>query len=283
MVLHFWLTRDKTPLKEFLPPNIFQQVEPEGPYFDGIHNLINDLFKRKGLEDIRELLDPNKIDCKKFRKKITGKNQVDRERLELAITFYRLLVQKYSIDFLEIDNYVNQLKPGYFPEIKKLKDTFRENNPYTKISGLLDYLEKLKEIILSRENYDISEDIYHKRHFTVDIPSMYGSYHEKKFDMLGLTFRLESIINTLFNNLVDDIDLGLITRDTIYRIKEYLTLFNRALMLDGIQSSEIEKQLDLLKRSLEITGFTFTQFIDIFRGILAGCKQYCKRLLQRHS
>ena len=39
-------------------------------------------------------------------------------------------------------------------------------------------------LIISDQAFEVREDIYKKRHFTVDIPSMYGSYHEKKFDAL---------------------------------------------------------------------------------------------------
>jgi pyruvate,orthophosphate dikinase len=66
---------------------------------------------------------------------------------------------------------------------------------------------------------------------------MYGSYHERKFDALGLTFRLESFVNTLFDGLVQETDLGLITRETFFKINDYLILFYRALKLDGIISS----------------------------------------------
>ena len=39
------------------------------------------------------------------------------------------------------------------------------------------------------KQYEVNEAIYHKRHFAVDIPSMYGSYSEAKFDALGLTLK----------------------------------------------------------------------------------------------
>ncbi|MBN2419787.1 MAG: pyruvate, phosphate dikinase, partial [Deltaproteobacteria bacterium] len=265
-MLTYWLTKEKDGLKEFLPPDIHSQIEPEGPYFNGVHALMKSIFKKKGIKNIKELLELDINTLGDAFKANTEFDSTDLERLELAVMFYKLLVQKYSIDYLELDYYVNHLQPGYFSDIRILKDAVKEEDTYHKISGLLKYLEKLKEIILSADQYEIREDIYHKRHFTVDIPSMYGSYHERKFDTLGLTFRLEALVNTLFDDLVENIDLGIITRETIFKINDYLILFNRALRLDGILSSEIEKQLELLKRSLEVRGFTFTQFIDIFRG-----------------
>jgi pyruvate,orthophosphate dikinase len=136
----------------------------------------------------------------------------------------------------------------------------------------MDYLERLKAIIVSDQTYEIRADIYKKRHITIDIPSMYGSYHERKFDALGLTFRVESLVNMLFEELVEEINLSLITRATFHDIYERLTLFDKALRLDGIYSVELERQLDLLAHALEVRGFTFTQYLDIFKGFAVAVK-----------
>ena len=49
-------------------------------------------------------------------------------------------------------------------------------------------------------------------------------------------------------------------------------MFDRALKLDGISSVEIERQLDFLAHSLEVKGFTFTQYMDIFKGFTLAVK-----------
>ncbi|MGD8367796.1 MAG: PEP/pyruvate-binding domain-containing protein, partial [Desulfobacterales bacterium] len=149
---------------------------------------------------------------------------------------------------------------------------FSEAGLKKKLFMLLDYLKTLKEMILSDKEYEVREDIYKKRHFTVDIPSMYGSYHEAKFDALGLTFRIESLVNVLFEEIVDNIDLSLITKATFYQIYARLRLFDMALKLDGLSSVEMELQLDLLAHSLEIKGFTITQYLDIFKGFALAVK-----------
>ena len=137
---------------------------------------------------------------------------------------------------------------------------------------MLKYLELLKTIILSPEKYDIREDIYKKRHFTVDIPSMYGSYHELKFDAMGLTLRLEALVNVLFEELIDTIDLSLITKATCHQIADRLKLFDQALRIDGMASAEFHQHLDLLDHSLEVRGFSFTQYLDIFKGFSQAVK-----------
>ena len=62
----------------------------------------------------------------------------------------------------------------------------------------------------AQEAYEVREDIYKKRHITIDIPSTYGSYHEMKFDCLGLTFRIEALVNVLFEELIAKLELRLV-------------------------------------------------------------------------
>ncbi len=228
--------------------------------------IVQRLFEAEGLSEIQNLLKINDDQINRAVEGMTGYTEDDLERVRLAVSFYRLLHRKYTLDFLEIDDYLSTLQLSEFPDISELRAALAGSDTRNKLFNLLSYLEKLKGAILSGDKFDIREDIYHKRHFTVDIPSMYGSYYEKKFDTLGLTFRLESLANTLFEELVAGIDLELITRDTFFHIHSYLVLFNKALKLDGLLSSEIDKQLELLNNSLGIAGFSFTQFLDIFRG-----------------
>ena len=63
-------------------------------------------------------------------------------------------------------------------------------------------LERLQAIVLRRGETQTHEDIYYKRHIAVGIPSMYGSYHEERFDAMGLTFRLESLTSTLVGRVM---------------------------------------------------------------------------------
>ena len=130
----------------------------------------------------------------------------------------------------------------------------------------MNYLELLKQIILSPEKYEPIENIFRKRHIAAGIPSMYGKYHERKFDALALTFRLESLANILFEELLNSFNLTFITRATLFQIEKYANLFFKALQLDGISSNKLENALELLSVALEVRRFSFSQYIDIFRG-----------------
>lgn len=269
--LKFWKTKDKELLRPFVPPIIFNQIEAEGPYVDGVSRVMNHLVET-GLNLPKDFITTDEDALRKSLEGFDKAGEADIERVVLASSFYRHLYQKYHLDFIEISEHITQLKSVAFPGLDKLESALQEKNLKTRIGKILEYMEFLKYLILSNENFEVKEDIYKKRHFTVDIPSMYGSYHEMKFNALGLTFRLESLVNTLFEDLVKDMDLGLITKAIFYEIHDRLMLFDKALKIEGIQSLELEQCLEMLSHSLEVRGFTFTQYLDIFKGFAQAVK-----------
>ena len=269
--LHFWETRDKQGLQPFVPPSIFDQIKESGPFIDNVCRIMTHL-KAGGVTLPGGLLTMDEAELKRMVADVPGVSDTDKERVVLLVAFYKLLNQKYNIDFIEINNYLDRLKAEAFPDLDKLRAALDEKDLKTRINMLLSYLDRLKKLILSDETYEVREDIYKKRHFTVDIPSMYGSYHEMKFDALGLTFRIESLVNVLFEELIENIDLSLITKATFYQIYDRLKLFGKALKLEGISSLEVDRQVDLLEYSLEVKGFTFSQYLDIFKGFVQCVK-----------
>ncbi len=265
-ILSFWKTKAKEGLRIYLPQNIYDQIEPEGPFIDGVNNVINSLFEARGLVKICDLLSLDDDFITEVAGSFSEEHKTDIERVKLAVRFYKRLNQKYSIAYCEVNDYIKQVQPDIPLELDGLRAVLSQEDTFMKISGLLNYLQQLKDIILSPAAFDIHEDIYRKRHIAADIPSMYGSYHEAKFDALGLTFRLEFLVNTLFEDLIEDFNLGFITHETFERIYECLMLFSKALNIDGIPAREFEHQLELLNKSLKIRMVTFTQYVDIFRG-----------------
>jgi pyruvate,orthophosphate dikinase len=264
--LDFWKTKSKERLRRYLPQNLYDQIEPAGPYIDGVNMVINRIFLARGLVRISDLLLPGTDSMAELVGGFPEEYRPDIERVRLAIHFYKLLNQKYCIDHCEVNDAITQMQSSIPFKFDGLRDALVLKDTFGKISGLLDYLQQLKDIILSPEIFDIHEDLYRKRHIAADIPSLYGSYREAKFDALGLTFRLEFLVNTLFEDLIEDFDYGFVTHETFERIYEYLKLFNQALNIDGIPAREFELQLELLNKSLKIKMVTFTQYRDIFRG-----------------
>jgi len=102
---------------------------------------------------------------------------------------------------------------------------------------------------------------------------MYGSYNEKKFDALGLTFRLENLANILFEEILQSFDLGFITRATFSKILRVFPLFIKALEIEGIRSTQLERYYELFEKALEVRRFSHSQYMDIFRGFSEAIKQ----------
>lgn len=269
--IRYWESGNKSHVEPFVPPNIYARIKTDGLYLDGLQRALQHL-RSGGISIPGGLLKISERELSRLLGEMSELSDIDLKRVQLAVTFYKLLRQKYTVGFTELDSYLAQLSTEAFPDLSRLKSALREPDTKKKLFLLLEYLSQLQNWISSDEKFEVREDIYKKRHITVDIPSMYGSYHEPKFDALGLTFRIEALVNVLFEELISSMDLSLITKATFYQIYARIRLFDKALKLDGIVSVEIERQLDLLARSLEVQGFTFTQYLDIFKGFATAVK-----------
>ncbi len=270
-ILQFWSTRDKQCLKPYIPSSIYPGIETSGPFIDGVNRIFSHLIA-EGIDIPVDLLPLSEKEIGEKIQEIPDVAEIDSQRAEMAIILFKLLHQKYSLDYMDLGGYIAQLRTEALPDFNRAEQALAETDLTKKLFMLLDYMEKLKNIILTSQSFEIKENIYKKRHITIDIPSMYGSYHEMKFDCLGLMFRFEALVNVLFEQLIREIDLNLITKATFYQIYSLLRLLDKALKLDGITSVEFERQLEFLAHSLEVKGFTQTQYLDIFKGFTQAVK-----------
>ncbi|MCP3872714.1 MAG: pyruvate, phosphate dikinase [Desulfobacteraceae bacterium] len=264
-VILFWKTGNKETLEPYVPPSFFQEIDESGPFIDGPKIILGILESKDIIFPDDYLMHTEDAICKLI-DEVKEVSDLDRTRVKLIFGFHRLLNQKYRTDNLELKKYLSSFNSENLPDTQKLISALDENNIENKILSLLSYMRELKDIIISDRIYEANESIYHKRHFAVDIPSMYGSYNEAKFDALGLTLRIENILNVLYEELVNSIDLQVITKSTFNRIYGILNLFRMALEIDGISSNQLDVQMDFLKFSVDIRTCSFTQYLDIFKG-----------------
>jgi len=178
-VLNFWKTRKKSLLEPFVPPSIYSQITTKGPYItdgpyvDGVHLAMTRL-EQKGLNLPADFIAIKDEKIKEIFADIKEVPQVDLQRLKLAISFYKLLNQKYNLDFIEMDNhiaqlkaevemdhYIAQLKVEAFPHLDRLKKALTEPRLKKKLSMLIDYIELLKNLILSHKSYEARENLMH--------------------------------------------------------------------------------------------------------------------------
>lgn len=271
-IFRFWRLKDKTGLQSFLPPEIYGPLETEGAFVDEAHAAVEALFQEKRLAREEGLLELAEQEIDSFLKDLPGVGAGEKRRVALLIQIYRLVNQKYNLGFQEIRYHLQEASRWGFEGLDSLQKVLDRDDPRECLKALLTYLEGLKEIILSPQRFEAREDIYRKRHIAVDIPSMYGRYREKKFDALGLTFRLENLANVYFERLMDSLDLSFITRTTFFDLIPYIRFLFCGMQLDGISSQRLDTHVKLLEKSLEIKRFSFSQYLDIFRGFSEGVK-----------
>ncbi len=272
-IIEFWRTMDKTHLEGLIPSEVFLDIPESGPLVDDIHRIFESIFDTRTINHVPDLLDLSEREARDLIARVAGVPETERKRAFLMIQFYQLLHEKYALSFKDIHLHLQRAVTLGLPDPTKLLRMLDSTDIYGKLDAILNYLQELKEVILTSGELRIMENIYYKRHIAVDIPSMYGSYNEPRFDALGLTFRLENLANVLFEEIIYSFNLSFITRATFYRIAHFIPLFMKALDIDGITSNRLEGQKELFMKALEVPRFSHSQYMDIFRGFSEAIKQ----------
>ncbi|HID98642.1 MAG TPA: phosphoenolpyruvate synthase, partial [Thermodesulfobacteriaceae bacterium] len=272
----FWYSRQKDRLKPFLPPEILGQIPAHGPYVEHVHRLIRHLAVTLGLEPfarhIKQILNISDEHLALILDQVSDVPPHEKKRLKLLIRMFRLETLKYELGTQEIRHHLEEAQNYGFHGLDEVIEAIERDDPEECLNVILEKLEELKKIILSPDKFEIHESIYHKRHIAADIPSMYGRYHEKKFDALSLTYRLENLANVYFERLSASLDVPFITKAIFVRIVKCLRLFWRAIQLNEVHSKKFATYLTLLEKSLDLRRFTFSQYLDIVRGLSDGVK-----------
>ena len=268
----FWFTKKKVVLRSFLPDEVYSEIALEGVFIDDQHKLAKRIEHQLDFCSPDDLLSWKQEERHIYLARQSDIPKTELRRFDLLVHMFQLLNQKYNLGFQELRTELDQAAQEGFPEMEDLLLTLEHCGTTECVEALLTALEGLKKTILSPEKFEAREDIYYKRHIAVDIPSVYGKYREKKFDSLSLSFRLENLTNIFLERLPETVNLSIITQATFYRIVKCLKLYLRALQVDGISSRRLETYISLLTSSLNIRRFSYTQYLDIFRGLSDGVK-----------
>lgn len=272
-IFTFWLDLDPNHLVPYLPEEVLAQVDPQGPYVSALHTLSQRIQTELRFRKLGQLLVWPDGERDSYLARQEDIPEVERMRFARLTRMYKLVHVKYNLSLPEIQAQLRHAIQSGFPELEQLLGVLEsEQDPFVCLEALLDQLENLKEVILSPQTFEPTEQIYHKRHIAVDIPSVYGRYSEHKFDALGLTFRLETLANVYLERLFDTVNLSFITQATFLSILRCLRLFSRALQVDGISSRRLDTYISMLDSSTTIKRFSYTQQLDIMRGLSEGVK-----------
>jgi pyruvate,orthophosphate dikinase len=271
-IMEYWLEGDKEVLRTHLPEEIYEQIPEVNSFREEMAPLFRRIFENTHFRprDLLALSDRQVLDRVT---KVRRAPKPARRKAVLVIRLYQLLVKKYTIHHQDI---LNDLRASNFFEsslLDELEDSLTAGDGERSLERIHSLLSTLRENIVSPEESLPHEEIYRKRHIAAGIPSMYGRYAEKRFDSLGLTFRLESLAEVLFEQVTSKLNLEYVTRSTLEKAHKILNDYKESLRLDGISVEALASNLDLLKHALESRRITVDQYLNIFQFIARTVKE----------
>ena len=272
-VFKFWSDGNLEALKPILPNNVFGSIDKESTWFVHVHNLVLTMCEISCLnpEDVLMLSRDdyeNLIGSASRRLELDDEiSQREHARLMDIRDLYAYLREKYSFESVNIFSSLRSFPFIPDEEIDEFEEAYKKKDFAKSLTMIYAFMDKLKTVIFNPEQSEGWENIYHKRHIAIGIPSMYGTYRENKFEAMGLTFRLERVATQLMEKVVQSINLEYISERTLNQIYRILEYFRNGLELDGITNQSLNQKLDMLRYSLTSRSFSFGQYINIFQFI----------------
>jgi pyruvate,orthophosphate dikinase len=278
-VFKFWSDGIKENLRSILPNNVYDSIDTESQWFTYVHDITVTMSETSCL-DPEDLLMLSRDDFDKLIVRAVEKLGLeqaigDREHARLMDIkdLYAFLREKYSFESVNIFNSLRNYPFIADKDIDAFEIAYKKKDVGTSLKMIYAFMEKLKEVIFNPEESEGWENIYHKRHIAIGIPSMYGTYRENKFEAMGLTFRLERVATQLMEQVVQSINLEYISARTLEVIYDILEYFREGLELDGITNQGLNSKLKMLKYALTSRSFSFDQYINIFQFISEDVKR----------
>ncbi len=271
-IFHFWYDGNIEAIKDILPKNVYNSIDKESEYFAPVHNMVTELCTGEDCNPDMLLI----MAEGEFEKRLQGlstKNDRDIERLRDMRMLYAYLKEKYSFETVDISNILKKYSYIDDEDIILFKLALDKDDFGASLKLIYKFMNNLKEIIFNEETSKGWENIYHKRHIAIGIPSMYGTYREQKFEALGLTFRLENVATRLMEKVVEKINLNYISAKTLSEIHDILEFFRKGLELDGVTNQSFNSNLLMLKYSLRSQSLSFDQYINIFQFLAEDVKR----------
>ena len=235
--------------------------------------ILNHIIKVTGT-DIRKtkiwniLYEMSDDDLRKIFETMTSHDisEISIEKFLLFIDLYRMLYDKYNFSEVraieKLKYYQSQL---IFNPPKDFFDKLSSNNSIEALEALLQVQESLKnKVLLCDSEFEPLDTIEFKRHIAFGIPSMYGSYKEKKFDTLKVFFQMKLIKVRLFEKIVENLQIENNDILNYEKNKRILKLFHLTFQVSGLANQQMNNLFNLL----ETPNLRISQFRDIVTQLL---------------
>ncbi len=271
-IFNFWYDGNLEAIKHMLPKNVYESIDKDSEFFAPVNKMVLSMCEISG-NTPDDLLALKESDFENLLDNISEKNDRDIERLRDMKLLYAYLKEKYSFETVEISSVLKKYSYINDADIILFKLALDKDDFGASLKLIYKFMNNLKEVIFNKKPSQGWENIYHKRHIAIGIPSMYGTYREPKFEALGLTFRLENVATRLMEKVVDQINLSYISAKTLSDIYDILEFFRAGLELDGITNQSFNSNLLMLKYSLRSQSLSFDQYINIFQFLAEDVKR----------
>jgi len=301
-VLRYWATSNPDPLRQYLSEGVFKAVLTEQEYARGPREVLSRLHDQwggpcgdlDGGDPVGELIEglatlsPKALADRMG--EISDLQETDRSRVSLMIRLYQLLRSKYSFSTDSLEKTVMDhtgldmdARQAFSEALQAWRSNPGEERRNALIDAMLDIMEQLQAVILDPTPSTAVENIYHKRHIAAGIPSMYGTYSEPKFEALGLTFRLETLLSRLLDDLVSQPDIPFVNRASLRKVAKDLRRFDRVLSLDGVNPRTFTANIGLLEASFSWHNITFHQYRNIFQFLAQSVSSLSRASILSHD
>ncbi len=257
-----WSTGDTAVLAPFLPPTVLSAVSPDDPWLTGARIAMDRLAAAGiGPDELPET-PPSRLEAALGQP--SGEDPVHRQRVLLLTRLWRLLRAKYEYDPGQIVPSVSSC-PHLDPELRQafVQAFSDEGDGLSVLRQGNAVLDALRRIATDPHPTTPDERIYHKRHIAVGIPSVYGSYHEPRFDALGLMLRLMRFLKPRLERCLADFPTGFMTRFSLGRAHELMFEMLRGLAACGLRVRDLSQQIALLEEIAALPSPTIRQYLDI--------------------
>ncbi|HHQ47353.1 MAG TPA: hypothetical protein ENK19_00535, partial [Acidobacteria bacterium] len=265
-VYAWWRTGDASRLDPFIPESLRRSLSPDDPWFRGAHEALAGLERTLGLTEADlDTLPPEAF--AEGLQALGGVDPVHRERALLLVRLHRLLKAKYDYDPAETLEALesSNLVPHEHRRAFEAAVTGGDHLEILHHGHTL--LEDLKAVVTDPKKTEPFENLYYKRHIAVGIPSVYGTYHEPKFDALGLMLRLMRFLTTHLEACIAEFPSGFMTRDTLLRAAALMHEILRALRVAGLRVKNLSEQVGLLHEVLDWGNLTVGQYLNLLEMI----------------
>jgi len=267
-VLAYWMTGDPSPLAPHVPPNLLARLPQDDlSWYRGARAAVGHVLAGGDVTfaDLRDRLTPDELHARLA--PFDGATADEKERVVLLVRLHRLLAAKYSYGPEELHDALAQSSAVDGTLADRFRTACRDGDDWRILLEGTRVMGRLKAAITSPDASEAREDIYLKRHIAVGIPSMYGTYHEPKFDAMGQLIRVMSVMRPRLERLVDEFDAAYMTKTSLLLAYRLMRVMLEGLEIEGLHVEDLSRKVELLKRSLWVGNFSATQFRNVVEFI----------------